>query len=101
MDKTEKLEAIKKHFINLKSAHEWCLKHFPSELGLDYKTSGSMGSVEQKDIEFLTDKLLPAVEKEYVELEKLGVSRTFSACLFIMGGKLTQSLLDQFKQDDK
>lgn len=90
MDQPLVLVQIKKHFSNLKQCHDWCLKSFPSALGLE-------GAYTEEDKIKLHDKILPAVEKEYDYLAELGVSKTFSACLFIFGSLITQNLVRQFE----
>lgn len=93
MDKEEKLEEIKKHFINLKQARKWCVDHF----GQDIPEQGILKELGDEDHKFLFEKLLPAVEKEYQELEKLGVDRQFSLALFIFGDvEISKETLEQF-----
>lgn len=91
MNTDQKIAQIKKHFSNLKEAHLWCMENFPSEVGLTGGTS------DPGKLTFLMDKLLPALEKEYSQLEKLGVSKEFSSSLFIFGSSKLVELAEQFK----
>lgn len=83
-----KLEEIKKHFINLKQAHNWCLKNFPDALGLSGERNDQL---EQ----FLENKVLPAVEVEYRKLAELGVSIELSTAIFLFGGLITDRLMTE------
>lgn len=85
----DKLEKIKKHFKNLKECHDWCHQRFPDALGL-------AGKYLEEDKIKLEEKILPAVEREYEQLALLGVSKTFSASLFVFGAEVTRSLVEQF-----
>lgn len=81
MDNTEKKSLIAKYFRQLNEAHFWCVSHFPDN-----------GVATPKDEEFFTTKLMPAVENIYTELDKLGVDRTTSAAVFIMGYKKLEEI---------
>ena len=94
----QRIENIKKLFIRLRDAHNWCQKHFPEDLN---QLSIETDKAEEKDRKFLIDVLLPKVDETYKELEVLGVSRDFSEALFIMGGRMVKSLWNQFRDDKR
>lgn len=66
MTNEQRLEQIRVGFKKIKEAYDWVQTH--------------------DDSKFLEDKLLPALEQVYIELESLGVEREFSAGLFVTGG---------------
>lgn len=78
MSEEQRLEEIKKNFIKIKQAYDWCTAN--------------------EDQQFLEQKLLPALEKVYTELEQLGVDKEFSSALFVMGGVVDDKLVNQFKK---
>lgn len=71
------IERIKELMIKLKSGYDWCQRH----------------QDEPKRIQ----ELFKRSEPIFVELEKLGVSRTFSESLFVFGPLVTDELVNQFK----
>lgn len=74
----ERLNKISQNFRLLKTAREW----FESNLDTS------------RD-----DEALEKVELIYSDLEQLGVSKTFSAALFIFGAEFTNQLTEQFSHD--
>lgn len=89
MTKEEKLVQIKKHFRNLKEAHNWAVANLPA-LGLGDEV-GVAARVEKQA--FYDSKVYPAVEVEIKALEELGVDRVLSNSLFAFGGLVLDELV--------
>jgi hypothetical protein len=75
---TQRLNKIREYFIKIKKAHDWAEKNADNRQA-DYQT------------------LLDRLEVVYNELELLGVSKTFSAALFIFNPNMEAYLVEQFK----
>jgi hypothetical protein len=67
MDKQQRIQLL---FRKLKEAHQWCQQH-PVMI--------------QQDRDFFDNKLMPAVEGIYQELEELGINPTVGAIVFVFG----------------
>lgn len=72
-----RIERIKELFLKLETGYEWCHKNEKNEA---------------KKME-----LFNRSRSIFDELENLGVSRSFSACVFFFCPKITDELLNQFK----
>ena len=93
MEKQERLEKIKINFKKIREGRNWCDKNYP------YLLYGSGGQPSDEIFIFWTDRLCPAMQCVYDDLEGLGVSREFSINLWLFGGVFTRELWEQFRDD--
>lgn len=73
-----RIEKIRELFLKLESGYDWCHKNEKNEA---------------KKME-LFERSIPIFE----ELEKLGVSRSFSACIYFFAPEITDTLVKQFNE---
>lgn len=78
----DKLAEITEGFIKIKKAHLWAIKNADNQQA-DYQT------------------LLDRLEIVYADLLRLGVSKEFSAALFVFGPNITFNLVKQFSVGTK
>lgn len=75
-----RIERIRELFIKLKQGYDWCQKNEANKKR--------------------TYELFDRSEFIFKELESLGVSRSFSATLFIFGIPVTDDLVNQFNEEE-
>lgn len=74
---SSRIDRIRELFFKLKSAYEWSNKN-------DKNKARQM-------------ELFDRSKDMFDELEQLGVSRSFSACVFFFSPEITEKLMSQFK----